>query len=138
MKQVFLAIFLCSFVVSAQNATLVPKPALFITRVSVSPSKAATLGAFQILYASVAFIPAALVAMAVKRHAAKNSDPHGKGALGEASAGLIFATVAGAILAASAGVTLAQALSNFADATASAIWNPDEVAVVKTPIAVLP
>lgn len=133
MKQVFLGFLLCSGFVHAQNIT---KPALFITRVSVSPSKAATLGAFQVLYAGVAFIPAALVAMAVKQHAAKNSESNGKGAIGEASGGLTFATVAGAILAASAGVTLAQAWSNFADATASAIWNPDEVVVVKTPIAV--
>ena len=125
MKQIFLATFLCSSVVSAQNMTVVPKPALFMTRVSVNPSKAATLGAFQVLFAGVAFVPAAFVALAVKRHA------------GEASVELIFATVAGTILAASAGVTLAQALSNFADATASAIWNPDEVVVVKTPIAVL-
>lgn len=124
MKRVFLAILLCADFASAQNIT---KPALFITRVNVLPSKAATLGAFQILYAGVAFIPAAFVALAVKRHA---------GPVGEASAELTFATVGGAILAASAGVTLAQAWSNFAEATASSIWNPDEVVVVKAPIAV--
>jgi hypothetical protein len=136
MKRIFLATLFCAGFVSAQNATVVSNPALFLIRVSVLPSKAATLGAFQVLFASIAFIPAALVAMAIKQHVAENSGLHAKGAIGGASAGLTFATVAGTIVAASSGVTLAQAWSNFAEAAASAIWNPTEVVLVKTPVAV--
>lgn len=132
MKNLFLVSLLCGSAISATNAT---KPAIFLNRANVLPEKIATQGAFQALFGTITFIPAALVAVAVKRHAAVATEPHMKGVIGEAPWLLAFATAGGAIFGGASVFLWSQAFASWSEAAASAIWNPD-AAVVKTPIAV--
>ena len=131
MKHVFLATLLCAGFVNAQNATVIQKQALFLTRDNGSPEKAATFGAFQCLFGTLTFIPAVLVARALKKHIAGSTEPDMKGAINEVSSELAFATVAGVVLTGISSFLWGQGLLTFAYAATAAIWNAPDLVPVK-------